>query len=87
MEYLGVLVLRRIAVCTDEQVLVAVVDRLECCAWIDVDQTARRHVVALGWLAKVHRERSGEDDERLLLERVSVTASCSAGLEAPDVHA
>ena len=81
------LVLRRIAVGIDDQVIVAVVHRLQGCPRIDVDQAARSDVVSLRRLAEVHRERPREDDERLLLELVSMTASCRAGLEPPNVHA
>ena len=81
------LVLRRIAVGVDDQVIVAVVHRLQGCPRIDVDQAAMSHVVSLRRVTQVHRERPGEDDERLLLELVSMTASCRAGLEPPNVHA
>lgn len=81
------LVLRRIAVGIDDQVIVAVVHCLKRSPRIDVDQAARGHVVTLRRLAQVHRERPGEDDERLLLEFVSVTASCRARLEPPHIHA
>src|SRR5829696_4441128 len=43
--------------------------------------------MALGRLAEVHRQRSGDDEERLLLRRVAVTAPCGARLVPPDVRA
>ena len=54
---------------------------------VDADEAAGRHVHALWRLAEVERERAGEDDERLLLLRMAVTASLRAGLVAPDVAA
>jgi hypothetical protein len=39
------------------------------------------------WLAEVHRQRPLEDNERLLLKRVLVTAPLGARLVAPDVCA
>ena len=63
------------------------VGRLERRARLDVDQPARWHVLTLRRVAEVHRERSGEDDEGLLLELVPVAAPLGARLVAPDVRA
>src|SRR6266566_2724177 len=87
VEDLGLLALGRGAVGIDKEVLVAVVRRLERCARLDVDEAARGHVLALGRVAEVHRERPGEDDERLLLERMLMAPALGAGLVAPEVRA
>ena len=81
------LALGRRAVRIDEEILVSVICRLEQCPGLDVHEAAGGHVLPLRRLAEVHRQRSGEDEERLFLERVPVTASPGAGLVAPDVRA
>ena len=63
------------------------VHRLERCARLDVDDAARRDVLALRWVVEVHRQRARQDDERLLLTLVLVAAPLGAGLVAPDVRA
>ena len=45
------------------------------------------HVLTLGRVAEVHRQRAREHDERLLLELVPVAAPLRARLVAPDVRA
>ena len=80
------LALWRCAVGVDEEVLVAVVRRLQRCARLDVDELAGLYVVTLWRIADVDRERAPEDDERLLLHRVPVAATHRAGLVPPDVR-
>ncbi len=75
------------AVGVDDQVDVAVVHRLQRGAGVDVDDAARRHVLPLGRIADVHRQRALQDDERLGLDRVAVAAAPGAGLVAPHVAA
>jgi len=45
------------------------------------------HVLPLRRVAEVHRQRPGENDERLLLELVPVAPPLGAGLVAPEVCA
>src|SRR5439155_10110000 len=87
VEQLGVLVLGWVTGSPDDQLLPAMVDRLERRARVDADDPARRHVDALGRVAEVHREHAREDDERLLLAGVPVTASFRAGFVSPHVAA
>src|SRR4051794_19419227 len=87
VQELGRRVLGWIAVGVDDEVLVAVVHRLQRCPRGGVDDAAGGHVDALRRLAEVHRQRAGEHDERLLLDRVPVPAAGRARLVAPDVPA
>ena len=64
------LALRRITVGVNDQIVVSVVCRLERCAWLDVDHATGGDVLPFRWIADVHRERAGQDDERLLLGTV-----------------
>src|ERR671919_544304 len=80
IEGLGVLALRWSSVREDEQVLVAVVRRLQRCAGLDVDEPAGGHVVSLRRLAHVHRQRLCEDHERLLPGDVPVAPTARARL-------
>ena len=81
------LALGRVAVGVHEQVLVAVVHRLERRAGRHMDESADGHVAALGRLAEVHRERPADHDEGLLLDRVPMPPAASARLVAPQVPA
>ena len=87
VEKLGVLALGWSAVGVDDEILVAVIRRLEWGTRLDVDEPARRHVLALRRLTQVHRQRACQDDERLLLERVPMAATPRARLVPPDVGA
>ena len=84
---LGVLVLGRSTVDIHDEILVAVVDGLEGGAWFDVDQATGWYVVPLRLVTEVHGQGPGEDHERLLLERMAVTASSRTGLVSPHVAA
>ena len=67
------LALRRIPVGVKKEIAISVVCRLEWSAWLDVDQAAASgYVLTLGWIADVHRQRAGQDDECLLLGVVSM---------------
>src|SRR4029079_12640364 len=79
------LVLRRVAVGIQEQVLIAVVCSLQRRQGVDVNDRAAWNLHALRRLTHVHRQRSLEDDERLLLMRVAVTPALGARFVAPDV--
>jgi hypothetical protein len=81
-----VLALRRRTVGVDQEVLVSVVCRLQRRARLDVNELARSKVVTLRRLAEVHRQRPGENDERLLLQYVPVATSLRTGLVAPNVR-
>ena len=87
VEQLGVLALGRCAVHVDEQLLVTVIRGLQLGAGLDVDQAADRDLDSLGRLAQVHRQRAGDRHERLLLQRMAVTAPLRPGLVAPEVRA
>lgn len=71
----------------DDQVGVAVVHRLERRAGFNVDDPSRSLLHALRRFAEVHRQRPLEDDERLILRRMAVSAARRARLVAPDVRA
>jgi hypothetical protein len=78
--------LRRIAVGVDDEILVSVVCCLERCAWLDVDQATGRYLVPFGWVADVHRQRAGQDNECLLLGAVLMATSLRTWFVAPDVR-
>jgi len=82
-----VFVFWRVAICVNEQVLVAVVRGLKRHTGVDAYEPTGRHVDSLWRLTDVQRERAGEDDKRLLLNRMSVAASRRPGLVAPDIPA
>jgi hypothetical protein len=86
-EDLRVLVLRRRTVSVDEEILAAMVCALQRCAWLDVNQSPDGNVMTLRRFTDVHRQRAREDDERLLLKRVSVAAPRCARRITPDVCA
>jgi hypothetical protein len=79
-------VLRGRAVDEEQKLLVALVDDLERRSRLDVDQTARSDLPALGRVIEVHRERAADDDERLLLEHVLVPTPLRARLVAPEIR-
>ena len=81
------LVLGRVSVGVHDEVTCAVVRGLECSAGVDVDQPSRGNVLAFRRVADIHRERAGEDDEGLLLHRMSVTAARGSRLIPPNVPA
>src|SRR5215217_5335149 len=85
VENLGVLRFRWVAVGVDDEVVICVVRRLERRSRLDVDQSTRRYVVPLRWLADVHRQRTREDDERLFLGEVAMAAPESSWFVPPNV--
>lgn len=86
VEDLGALALRWIPVDVYEQVIAAVVRGLERSSRIDVDQAAGGDVLTLRRIPDVHRQRPGENDERLLLGRVPVASPSRARFIAPDIR-
>ncbi len=80
-------IFRRVAVRVDEQIVAAVVRRLERSAWVNADESTGWNVDPLRRLADVERKRAAEDYERLLLHGMLVASSFRAGLVAPDIAA
>jgi hypothetical protein len=78
-------VIGRSAVGVDDELLVAVVDRLKRRLRMHVDNAPGRHQMARRRLAEIHRHLTGEHDERLLLLGVHMTPPLRAGLVAPEV--
>src|SRR5436190_8598479 len=86
LENLGAPVRRR-TVGIDDELLLAVVPRLQRRPGLDAQDAPGRHVDAFRRLAEVHRERPRHDDERLLLRVVPVPPALRARLVAPEVAA
>src|SRR3954471_19873285 len=87
IEQFRVLVLRRIAVRVDDEVIVAVVCGLQGSPGLHVEEVSHAHVVPRRRITEVHRKRPGENDEGLFLLTVPMPLSLRAGLVAPDVAA
>jgi hypothetical protein len=87
IEKLSAARLRRGAIRVHDNLFVAVVRRLQHRARRDVHDSPGRHVDALRWVAEIHRQRPGQDDERLLLDRVSMASALRAGRIAPHAPA
>jgi hypothetical protein len=82
-----VLVLGRVSVGVEDELVGAVVRGLQRSAGVDVNQRSSVNVLTFRRVTDVHRERSCEDDEGLLLSSVSVTAALGSRLVAPDIPA
>lgn len=87
LEQFCVLVFRRRAVGVDEEVHGPMVDGLQRCPRLDVDQAAGWNITALWRLAQIHRQCSRQDHERLFLVGMPVATPGGSGLIAPDVGA
>jgi hypothetical protein len=84
-EDLRVLAFGWVAVRVDDEVVIAVVRRLEWRPRFDVDELASGYVVSLGRVVDIHRQDPAEDDEGLLLMPVVMTATLRAGFVAPHI--
>ena len=67
-----------VAVRVDDEVVIAVVRRLEWRPRFDVDQLASEYVVSLGRFVDIHRQDPAEDDEGFLLMPMAMTATLRA---------
>ena len=72
-----------VAVRVDDEVVIAVVRRLEWRPRFDVDQLASEYVVSLGRFVDIHRQDPAEDDEGFLLMPMAMTATLRAGFVTP----
>ena len=87
VEELGVLVLGRVSVGVEDELVGAVVRGLQGSAGIDVNQRSCGNVLTFRRVADVHRERSFEDDEGFFLQSMSVTTALGSRLVPPDIPA
>jgi hypothetical protein len=87
VEELGVLVLGRVSVGVEDELVGAVVRDLQRSAGVDVNQRSCGNVLTFRRVADVHRERSCEDDEGFFLQSMPVTTARGSRLVAPDIPA
>jgi hypothetical protein len=81
------LVLGRVSVGVEDELVGAVVRGLQRRAGLNMNQRSCGDVLTFRRVADVHRERSCEDDEGLFLKSMSVTAAPGARFVAPDIPA
>src|SRR5206468_10230465 len=84
---LGAACLRGGAIRVHHDLFVAVVRRLQHGARLDVHDASFWNVDTLRGVAEIHRQRPGQHDERLLLDRVPMTPALRAGRVAPHAPA
>jgi hypothetical protein len=85
LDQLGVLVLGLVARRPEQELVPSMLDCVGRRARVDSNDPACPYVDARRRFSEVHRELTGPHDERLLLDRVAMTAPLRARLVPPDV--